>query len=78
MKDVPTFCEPQRPTKVEVIASEKVLIARKLLIPEILLVLGFAGAVGYFALQPQPPTFAPPPSATDRLSAEPDEVRPKW
>ena len=78
MKDVPTYCEPQSPTKAEVIASEKAPIARKLSVPEILLVLGFVGALGYFALQPQPPTFAPPPSATDRISAEPDEVRPKW
>ena len=78
VKDVPTYCEPQSPTKAEVIASEKAPIARTFSVPDILLVLGVAGAVGYFALQPQPPTFAPPASATDRLSAERDEVRPKW
>jgi hypothetical protein len=78
VKEVPTYCEPQSPTKADVIASEKAPIARTLSIPEIVLVLGVAGAVGYLALQPQPPTFASPASATDRLAAEPDEVRPKW
>jgi hypothetical protein len=79
MKDVPSVCSHQNPTKADVLAREKARSARRLSIPETLLLLAVGGAAGFFALQPTPPVLVPLAEPSQGPSAgEPDEVRPRW
>ena len=79
MKDVPSVCSHQNPTKADVLAREKARSARRLSIPETLLLLTVGGAAGFFALQPAQPVLVPlPDPSQERAAEEPDEVRPKW
>ena len=79
MKDVPSACEHSAPTKADVLASQKVYAARRLSIPEIVLLVVLGGATGFYALQPPPPVFEGSAVAGDARSAEDgDEARPRW
>ena len=79
MKDVPSVCSHQNPTKADVLAREKARSARRLSIPETLLLLTVGGAAGFFALQPTPPALVPlATTSQERSGEEPDEVRPNW
>ncbi len=79
MNDVPSVCSHQNPTKADVLAREKARGARRLSIPETLLLLTVGGAAGFFALQPTPPVLVPLAGTNQEpASEEPDDVRPNW
>ena len=79
MKDVPSVCSHQNPTKADVLAREKARSARRLSIPETLLLLTVGGAAGFFALQPAPPPLVPfAETNQERAAEESDEDRPNW
>ena len=79
MKDVPSACDHTAPTRADVLAREKAGAARRLSIPEMLLLVALGGATGFYALQPPPPVFDAPAVAGDGSAAEEgDETRPRW
>ena len=79
MKDVPSSREHLAPTRADVLASQKVYAARRLSIPEIVLLVVLGGATGFYTLQPPPPVFDAPAVAGDARPAEDgDEARPRW
>ena len=78
MKDVPSACEHMPPSKADVLASQKARAARRLSIPEILLLVALGGATGFYALQPPPPVFDAPAVADDASADEGEEARPRW
>jgi hypothetical protein len=79
MKDVPSSCEHIAPSKADVLASQKAGAARRLSLPEILLLIALGGAGGFYALQPPPPVFEASALTDDaRAAADRDEARPRW
>ncbi|HKH96283.1 MAG TPA: hypothetical protein VKA39_07170 [Beijerinckiaceae bacterium] len=79
MKDVPSACEHMTPTRADVLAREKAGAARRLSVPEMLLLVALGGATGFYALQPPPPVFDAPAVAGEARPAEDgDEARPRW
>jgi hypothetical protein len=79
VKDVPSACEHAAPSKADVLAREKAVAARRLSIPEMLLLVALGGATSFYALQPPPPVFDAPAVARDARPAEDgDEARPRW
>ena len=79
MKDVPSSCEHIAPTRADVLARQKASGARRLSIPEILLLVALGGATGFYTLQPPPPMFERPAAADDsRAATDGDDARPSW
>ena len=79
MKDVPSSREHLAPTRADVLATQKARAARRLSIPEMLLLVALGGATGFYTLQPPPPVFDAPAVAGDARPAEDgDEARPRW
>ena len=79
MKDVPSACEHTAPTRADVLAREKAGAARRLSIPEMLLLVALGGATGFYTLQPPPPVFGGSLVTDDaRVAEDNDEARPRW
>jgi hypothetical protein len=79
MKDVPSSCEHVTPTRADVLARQKARGARRLSIPEILLLVALGGATGFYALQPPSPLFEGSAVAGDaRAARDGDDARPRW
>ena len=79
MKDVPSSREHLAPTRADVLATHKARAARRLSIPEIVLLVALGGATGFYTLQPPPPVFDAPAVAGDASAAEDgEEARPNW
>jgi hypothetical protein len=79
MKDVPSACEHIAPSKADVLASQKARAARRLSIPEILLLVALGGATGFYTLQPPPPVFERASVTGDaRVADDNEEAGPPW